>query len=77
MNALKRIEQLEKQFWIQKDGTEPFDRALSEVLREATIDELRIAAGSGKTGIQPTAKEMAAMHAVFTERAEQKLLNQK
>ena len=76
MNALKRIEQLEKQFCIQKDGAEPFDRALSEVLREATIDELRIAAGSGKTGTQPTAEEMAAMHAVFTKRAEQKL-NQK
>ena len=48
--SAKRIAQLEKQLVNNGDGSDLFQRAMAEVLQEATDEELNIAAGSGRTG---------------------------
>lgn len=71
--SAKRIAQLEKQLVNNGDGSDMFQIAMAEVLQEATDEELRAAAGSGKNGRCPTPGEMAAMHELFRNRAEQKV----
>lgn len=72
-DSQKRIKQLEKQVGNKGDAEELFQKALSEVLQEATNEELRAAAGSEKNGNGPTPGEMAAIHELFRNRAEQKI----
>lgn len=71
--SAKRIAQLEKQLVNNGDGFDLFQRAMAEVLQEATDEELRAAAGSGKNGRCPTPEEMFAMHELFKNRAEEKV----
>ena len=51
--SAKRIAQLEKQLVNNGAGSDLFQRAMAEVLQEATNEELNIAAGSGRTGPLP------------------------
>ena len=69
----KRIKLIEKHLGKNGAGSDLFQRAMAEVLQEATDEELRAAAGSGKNGRCPTPGEMAAMHELFRNRAEQKI----
>lgn len=75
-DSIKRIAQLEKQIGNKGDTAELFHKALSEVLQEATDEELLTAAGSGKLGKCPAPEEMFAMHEVFRSRAAQKLIKE-
>ncbi|SFE37562.1 Hypothetical protein TPAS_517 [Trichococcus pasteurii] len=72
-DSIKRIAQLEKQIGNKGDTAELFQKALSEVLQEATDEELRTAAGSGKFGKDPAPDELFAMHELFRSRAERKV----
>ena len=71
--AVKRLTELEKQIGNRGDKSELFERAMAEVFQEATTEELRTAAGSGKYGGGVPAEEMTAMHELFEQRAEQKV----
>lgn len=76
-DSMKRIAQLEKQLGNKGDAEELFQKALSEVLQEATNEELRTASGAGKLGRCPAPEEMFAMHELFKNRAEQKIKQSK
>ncbi|WP_319470630.1 hypothetical protein [uncultured Trichococcus sp.] len=71
--SAKRIAQLEKQLISNGAGSDLFERAMAEVIQEATYEELIIAAGSEKNRILATDAQMADMHEVFRSRAEQKI----
>ena len=75
--SAKRIAQLEKQLGSKGDESDLFQRAMAEVLHEATDEELRTAAGSGKLGQCPAPEEMFAMHELFKNRAEEKIKQSK
>ena len=71
--SAKRIAQLEKQLVNNGDGFDLFQRAMAEVLQEATDEELSIAAGSEKNLVLATDAQMTDMHELFRSRAEQKV----
>lgn len=71
--SAKRIAQLEKQLVNNGAGSDLFQRAMAEVLQEATDEELNIAAGSEKNRVLATDAQMADMHELFRSRAEQKV----
>jgi hypothetical protein len=71
--SVKRIAQLEKQLGSKGDGSDLFQRAMAEVLHEATDEELKVAAGSRKRKEETNPEAMADMHEVFTARAEKKI----
>ena len=54
-------------------GSDLFQRAMAEVLQEATDEELSIAAGSEKNLVLATDAQMTDMHELFRSRAEQKV----
>lgn len=73
MNRIKeRIKKLEQQAPTVTDET-IFNNALDEVIREATTNELMIAAGSGKYGEMATPEQQNEMCDVFIRRAKAKV----
>lgn len=69
----KRIKLIEKHLGKNGAGSDLFQRAMAEVLQEATDEELSIAAGSEKNRVRATDAQMADMHELFRSRAEQKV----
>lgn len=74
---VRQISQLEKQIGNRGDRSELLKRAMAEVFQEATTEELRVAAGSGKHGVVFTSQEVTAMHELFLQRAEEKVAQHK
>ncbi len=69
----KRIKLIEKHLGKNGAGSDLFQRAMAEVLQEATDEELSIAAGSEKNLVLATDAQMTDMHELFRSRAEQKV----
>lgn len=71
--SAKRLKDLEQQIRNQEEKPDLFQRAMAEVLQEASAEELYQVLGSSKSGPAPTPEAIAAMHEIFIARAEQKV----
>ena len=78
MNSFyKRLIKIESVAGKPPTEQELFEKALDEVISEATTDELRIVSGSRKYGLKVKEEKQQEMIKLFKQRAENKLAKNK